>query len=553
MPPHLRPKTSRPMRRSSSDAGQGAARRLGAARFVRVDRAHARARREAAQARDLAPVAGWNQLVADSMVVSGSTLFCQAIGVVTSLLFRALVSPLQMGVWQGLKLFLTYGNYLNLGVSKGAARELAVARGRGDETQAEAGLHSAFTANTLASLALGAALMIAAVWQYQFRGGWSNPWSAGLAAMAVLVILQRYETFLVTIQRARQQFSLTSRLSVIEAVLTLAIGGLATWRWGLPGLYISAGCVLVVAIAYLQLNAPTPLELRWDRDELRRLTAIGLPMLLTGVLTSLFRSLDKLMILACMAEGTYQLGCYSVALLVGTQLYGIANQLAMVGAPRYAELWGSTNDRRAVAQLVARNSQFIAWAMAGAGLLAVVVATPALAWMLPKYAEGLPALAWLAPGVAAAGLAVPLTNYLATIDRQGRSLSILGAATGCTVVLLRIVIGQGGGLVGVSAMTTLTSIGYLAALAYASIWPELNGEERRRYALHLAGSLLLLGFPALVRWSFGGGWNEQSGERYLTCLGLLGGWGFAAMCGWAWASHQQRARRRSRVAQEFAG
>ncbi|MDZ4778716.1 MAG: lipopolysaccharide biosynthesis protein [Planctomycetia bacterium] len=552
MPPHVRRKVARPARRIVEDSGRGSPRRLGASRFVRFDRQHALARKEAAAARDIAPLAGWSQLVADSMLVSGSTLFCQAIGVVTSLLFRSLISPLQMGVWQGLKLFLSYGNYLNLGVSKGAARELAVARGRGDESQAEAGLHAAFTANTLASLALAAGLIVASVWQYQFHGGWSNPWAGGLVAMALLVMLQRYETFLVTIQRARQQFAITSQLAVIEALLTLAVGGLATWRWGLPGLYVSAGCVLIAAIGYLQWNAPTSLRWHWDYDDVRRLTAIGLPMLLTGVLSSLFRSLDKLMILACMSDGTYQLGCYSVALLVGTQLYGIANQLAMVGAPRYAELWGGTNDRRAVAQLVAQNSQFIAWALAGAGLLAVVVATPALSWLLPSYAEGLPALSWLAPGVAAAGLAVPLTNYLATIDRQGRSLTILGAAAACTAVLLRIAIGQGSGLVGVAAVTSLASLGYLVALAGTSIWPELNGDERRRYVLHLSGALLLLALPALARWSFGGEWNDDSGERFLTCLGLLGGWGFAAMCGWTWASQRRRDRRRSRVARELA-
>lgn len=542
MPPHIRPSATRAARPSANVLDRGVPRRLGAARFVRVDRRHALGRKEAAAVSDLAPLTGWSKLVADSMVVSGATLFCQAVGVVTSLLFRALVSPAQMGAWQGLKLFLSYGNYLNLGVSKGAARELAIARGRGDEAQAETGLHAAFTANTLASLALSAGLVVASVWQYQFRGGWSSPWTAGLLAMAVLVLVQRYETFLVTIQRARQQFQLTSRLAVIEATLTLIVGGLATWRWGVPGLYISAGCVLVAAIVYLQANALTPLRWHWDFVEIRRLTAIGLPMLLTGVLSSVFRSLDKVLILACMSDGTYQLGCYSVALLVGAQLYGAANQLAMVGAPRYAELWGSTNDRRAVAELVAKNSQFMAWALAGAGLLAVVVATPLLSWVLPSYAAGLPALAWLVPGVAAAGLAVPLTNYLATVDRQGRSLTILAAATVCTAFLIRIAIGQGSGLVGVAAVTSLSSLGYLAALAGTSIWPELPGEQRRQYVAQIGGALLVMSVPTLVRWGLGGSWNAESGERFLTCLGLIGGWCFVAMCGWTWASHQRRAR-----------
>jgi O-antigen/teichoic acid export membrane protein len=293
----------------------------------------------------------------------------------------------------------------------------------------------------------------------------------------------------------------------------------------------------------LQINAPTSLRWRWDPDEIRRLTMIGLPMLLTGVLSSLFRSLDKLMILWFMADGTYQLGLYSAALLVGTQLYGIANQLAMVGAPRYAELWGSTNDRRAVAELVARNCQFVAWALTGVGLLAVSVATPLLGWLLPKYAAGLPSLVWLAPGVAAAGLAIPLTNYLATVDRQGRSLTILGGATLFAVVATRIVISKEGGLVGVAAMSSLASIGYLIALAGASIWSELSEASRFRYIAHLAGSLAVLSIPAGIRWGMGSALGAEAGERFLMSLGIFGGWSFAALCGWMWASRSRRAWR----------
>jgi O-antigen/teichoic acid export membrane protein len=273
---------------------------------------------------------------------------------------------------------------------------------------------------------------------------------------------------------------------------------------------------------------------------MRRLTAIGLPMLISGVLSSLFRSLDKLMILFFMTDGAYELGCYSAALLVATQLYGIANQLAMVGAPRYAEAWGNTNNRTSVAELVVRNSLLMAWALAGAGLLAVAVATPLLTWFLPAYATGLPALAWLAPGVAAAGLALPLTNYLATVDRQGRSLTVLAGATLCSALALRIVLSNGGGLPAVALTMSGASVVYLIALARTSIWVELEEGDRWRYALHLAGALAVVSLPALVRWAAGDAFAADSGERFLTILGVLGGWGFTALCGWLWAARAHR-------------
>ena len=80
--------------------------------------------------RSTAPLSGWRKTIADTLLVGSSTLACQALGVVTSLAMRALLDPAAMGIWQGLKTFLSYANYTNLGISKGATQELAVARGR---------------------------------------------------------------------------------------------------------------------------------------------------------------------------------------------------------------------------------------------------------------------------------------------------------------------------------------------------------------------------------------------------------------------------------------
>src|SRR5690349_3706680 len=91
-----------------------------------------------------APLSGWRQLAYDMLSVGGSTITCQGLGVVTSLVLRAALSPTQMGVWQGLKLLLGYANYANLGVSKGAARELAIASGSGELARAEHSLNIAF-------------------------------------------------------------------------------------------------------------------------------------------------------------------------------------------------------------------------------------------------------------------------------------------------------------------------------------------------------------------------------------------------------------------------
>src|SRR5205823_1747069 len=158
-----------------------------------------------------------------------------------------------------------------------------------------------------------------------------------------------------------------------------------------------------------------PLRMASEWREVRRLMCIGGPLLGAGVASSLFRSLDKLMILAYLDEGEFQLGCYSLALLLTTQLYGLANMLSNVMGPRYSELFGRTGSHRAVARLAARSTEPMAAILALPAALAVAAAPPVLDWLLPKYRPGLEPVLWLVPGTLAISLALPAVGYLVAV------------------------------------------------------------------------------------------------------------------------------------------
>lgn len=434
-----------------------------------------------------APVSGWRRLLGDWAVVGSAEVVCQALGTVTSLLLRMLLDPAQMGVWQGVKLFLSYGNYANLGVSKGAARELSIAMGGGDTAKAERGLNLAFTANTLSSLAYAAILLSAGLWIALADGGtWSGAWAAGLAVGGLLAVLGRYVSFQVTILRAKQAFGITSQVAMLEAVVTLGVGGLATWRWGLPGLYAGTLAVTLGSAAYLAARGGLRFRWAWNRAEMQRLIGIGGPILAAGVVFTLFRSLDRLMILGYMSDREFQLGCYSLALMVSTQLYGIGNMLSIVMGPRYGEKFGHSRDRREVAMLAARASELQAAAMALAAGVALVLAGPVLGRILPDYETGLAPLVWLLPGVVPLSLALPASQYLVAVDRQGLALVAVALATGITAGANHFALTAGCGLAGLAAATAAGYTAYFLLVVGLSIWRELTWAERRRYAALLA-------------------------------------------------------------------
>ena len=493
-----------------------------------------------------APLSGWRRMFADWLTVGSATAVCHVLGGATSLLLRLLLSPAQMGVWQALKLFLSYGNYANLGISKGAAREFNVALGSGHTAAARRGLNLAFTVNTITSLLYAAVLLGVAAWiTLSSDGLWANAWALGLAAVGGLTVLTRYVTFHVTILRTKQAFATTSQLSIIEAALTLVVCGLATWRWGLAGLYAGTLVVLLVSLIFVRRHAGATLRWAWQTAEIRRLMGIGVPILLAGAVSSLFRSLDKLMILGYLSDREFQLGCYSLAVMVGSQLFGLGNMLAMVMGPRYGESYGRWGDRRAVAGLAARASELLAAAIALPAALAVLAVPPLLAWLLPDYRTGLAPMVWLVPGVVALVLALPGSQYLVAVGRQRRALAAVLIAVALAALGNHLALRGGYGLIGVAAATAAGYAVYYVLVVAVSIWGELDGPERVRYLAMLALALgPTLASAALLERA----WPATETNWTITLYKLAAVstvWGLTVAIGWHRGGWSKQFRRNS--------
>ncbi|MBN1589251.1 MAG: oligosaccharide flippase family protein [Pirellulales bacterium] len=432
-------------------------------------------------ARTGAPVTGWRRAVGDWLLVGGTTLFCHVIGAATSLLLRVLLDPAQMGIWQTMKLLLSYGNYANLGISKGAVRELTIAQGSGQQARAREGLNLAFTVNTITSVFYGTVLVAVGVWLSSRGGAFSGTWSLGVMVVGLLVVVARYVTFHVTILRGQQSFVATSRLAVLEGLLTLGVGGLATWQFGLPGLYFGTLAVMLASLVFVRRFRGASLDWAWNAAEIRRLIAIGGPILLVTTLFTLFRSLDKLMILACLSDREYQLGCYSLALMVTAQLYGLGGIASMVMGPRYGEKFGASADRAEVARLAARTGELQAMAMALAGGLSLVLAGPVLGWLLPRYRPGLLPTVWLIPGAILLAVALPANQYLIAINRQRRALAVVAVAVVLAAAANYQALTAGWGIVGVAMATTAAYACYWALVVGVSLGVDLPPGEQLRY------------------------------------------------------------------------
>lgn len=469
------------------------------------------------------------RMARDLWIVGRATVVGQLVALATSVSLRWLLDPTALGIWQSLRLFLSYGNYLNLGASKGASRELSVAIGEGNAQRVTHDLCLAQTVNTLSSLVYGVVLAGLSAWCSTLTTDHATAWSYGLAFLAIFVVLQRQVTFHITLLRAEQRFDATARQSVYEGLAMLALGGVGAWLAGLPGLLIAALLVAIGSLAYLRRCATIPLTWAWDTRGVRRLIAIGSPILLTGVCTTLFRSLDRLALLTFSPQAAFDVGCYSTALLVGAQLYGLASLTGTVTSPKLAQLYGATADTAAVARFAAETTLTQLTWLTPLGAAAVVVGPALLGALFPDYRSGLVALPAVVVGTLLSMIALNGSNALIASSREGAALRGLVIVTVLTALAL---IGCGVwnvSLAGVALAACLGNLAYAVISGYEGLWHDLPRRERYASLTQLAVAMvptLSVAIGLELYWPGSGdrGWNDaMQSLGKLAVIGAVAG------------------------------
>ncbi len=449
--------------------------------------------------------------------VGSSTLLGQVLGVVGALAIRMLVSPAAMGIWQACRLVLSYSNYASLGVTKAAARQWAVAVGSGRRDEAQRAAQTAWGFAGAVSLLVGGVVAGLAWWQYASPGDWAATWAAALALVAVAVPLQRWVTFRVGLLRAGQQFQTTASLSVAEAFWCLGLSVLGAWLAGAVGLCGAVLLGLVFSAVFLHVvEAPCPRP-RWDPACLKRLLRTGLPLVLGGAAFSLFRSLDKLMLLFYLPQGEFALGCYSAAMLAQGQLFGLGNTLAGVLGPRLAQRWGRTGSRAQVAHAALETTQALALLLAGPAAAAVALGPWVLGLLLPEYQPGLVALPYLACGALALVLALPAQHALVAWDRPRLLLVVVLVASGLLAAGNHVVLNHGGGLQQVAQVTCAVNWLFLLLLSGVAFTRAAGPQALVRLYGDLGWMLLPLWLALAVL-------PQQGEPALLTLLGVFALW-----------------------------
>ena len=284
-------------------------------------------------------------------------------------------------------------------------------------------------------------------------------------AVAGLALIKRYESFLIAVLRAHQEFALTTELDVLEALVSAVAVSAGLWLAGFWGLLAAVGVILVVED---RLSARPP-PARGSagpgtRRSAARLMRIGLPILANTAVFGTVLSLDRVLILWRVPQGARAAGLYTIAIMGTSWGLDLAGRIVTVLYTYFQTTLGRTRDPLAVARQAVRATEAQAPLLAAGSAVAYLVGPAFLGALMPRYAEGLPALRPLLPGTVLLGLAWPARQMLITIERPYR----LCLATLAGLAVLAVAGTLGADRAGIVGVAWGTSLGYAAVSALTS-------------------------------------------------------------------------------------
>jgi len=411
----------------------------------------------------------------DFFIYSAGNYISQALGIASGFLLRAFLTPYSMGIWQGLNVIKSYASYTNLGVSRSAAREIAYFRGKKDEARGEILKNVGYSFSLLMSALVGAGCIVFALIRKPYINNYIF-W--GLISIGIIVILERLESYIVTILRSKKKFFAESVGKVCSSILNLALIIFVVRHFKLFGLYASHIMIFSCTIPLLISLSREHFRFVIRKKELKHLVKIGIPLVLMGFMFVSLTNIDRIVILKMI--GAEKLGLYSIAIMMGNAVSNIANMISIVIYPRFQEIYGRSGSKTEVYTVMIKILKSLWFPLIVLVAGAVIFAPYLIKIFIPKYIGGIKAMKIFLCGIYFLSMAKFCNNFLVTVNKQVLSLIICITALLVNLILNINFINMGFDIEGVAAATGISYILYFILMFGTSVY---SGTVKARLGL----------------------------------------------------------------------
>jgi len=389
-----------------------------------------------------------------------------------------LLGPAVFGIWQGVKLVLSYGSLTGLGSIAGMTREVPILRGRKEENEIIKVKDVSFLFNFFTTIFLSI-IVFAITFIFKF----DSVTILSLRFVAFILLFQFSKSFLEAWLKANNKFDIISRMAVIEGA-GAAAAVILIFFFSFPGFLAGFAMSLLLSAIYGYLKSGFTIQVKWDLKLLKSLIKIGFPIMLLGLSDVLFYTVDRLLILKFL--DTKSLGFYSLGFLVFAPAMFIFSSSSSVMYPRFAERFGSTRSDKDLKNLIIMPIKVLSLAAAFV-IGAIAIAMPIMVRIfLPTYTQGIASANILIFGLFFSYSAGMVANFFLATKRLYVYLISSLAVVFINFILSFMLLKSGWGIIGVSMGTSLSYfVLFLILSSLAVHYCKMKGRESAMFFLEV--------------------------------------------------------------------
>ncbi len=394
-----------------------------------------------------------SEIISQAGLYTFSAQLVQLITLVAAILSRKFLGPAQMGIWATLQIVVEYSKYSTFGMLHGVAREIPYYMGKGKIEIAEEIKNVIFTTILSGSLLIGVGIFLFAfVTREKFMPEVTN----GLFLTSGIIVLQRLNDFMVQLLRCYKKFELASSQMISSAIVNAILVAFLTYWFKIYGFIWALGLSFIFNILYIHLHNNFHLRFQFNAKRFKKLVIFGFPIMMIGILTTVLRSVDKIMVVRFL--GFDALGFYSIAFMASTYIASFATSIAIVIIPHFQEKFSVTDNPQDLKNFLFKVSD--AYALATPAIIgAIWFGAPfAVTVLIPKFIPGIEAMRLLSMSMFFFSLSQPYSDFLITIKKHFLLFPLLAVTSAVALGLNYWVIHRGFGIAGVACATSIAAL-----------------------------------------------------------------------------------------------
>lgn len=306
------------------------------------------------------------------------------IAMVAGLVIMFWLSPLEVGKWNTVSIFLAYTPFLQLGIQSGLSIELPIKLGNNEKEKAKQYISNGFGfAIAISSLILLFGIITTGIFYLKF----GLDIAAGIVAITIVAICSSFQLHFIARFRSARAFDDLTNVILIEIPFNILFIWLI-YKFHYYGIILYNISIAILPVALMYCYMPyKEIQPKIEMKSLFPMAKIGIALMIQNQLQKAAQTLPRWVILA--KASIEKLGLFTPAMAVNNLISIVPGQIGQFFHPQMGYIYGKTKQAKTMWPYIWKMNILLPLVTMPIALVVWLLAPWLLATFFPKYIESM--------------------------------------------------------------------------------------------------------------------------------------------------------------------